>query len=116
MQCKQFHFQVAIELQFTKEEADFLIERSKIHYDAACRAAGLSCDDGAPNNGFIAQLRLCPAGPTIWAARQIDMALKILENCAVLDQGGGMRARLFEELSLAFNDVQLKHEELNGDR
>jgi hypothetical protein len=38
MKTKEFDYEVKIIIEFTQEEIDFLMERSRLHYDAKCRS------------------------------------------------------------------------------
>lgn len=114
MELKRCWFDVKAEVCFTAEEVDYLIERAKRHYDDACRAAGMSYEDGARETGFIKQLKLFPSTRigVSWTFRQLDTTLKILEHYAGKDDP--MRARLFKEIHSVCDTMVIKHKQLNG--
>lgn len=114
MKLKKMWLTPTVEVAFTSEEIDYLIERAKKHYDSTCQAAGMSYEDGARENGFIKQLKLFPNLTPIWTSRQIDLTLKILEPFVRSHYEDEMRGRLFDELRAIHTSMQIKYRKLNG--
>lgn len=114
MELKNVWLTPSAEVEFTPEEADYLVLRAQRHYDSDCQAAGSSYEDGARENGFIKRLKLFPGKPHVWSSRQIDLTLKVLEHYAGADDP--MRRKLFKDLHKTYTAMQTKYKELNGDR
>lgn len=116
MKFENFEYDVKVSVLFSELELDFLIERAKRHYDHTCKAAGLMIDDGARENGFIAQAKHFHAGRAVtWTSRQIDTTLKILEPITNKDAESAQRIRLFIALQDVWYKIQTRHEELLHD-
>lgn len=113
MELKRLRYDVKAEVRFTPEEAEYLVGRAKNHYDSTCRAAGMSCEDGARENGFIAQLKMFPRTAHIWDSRKIDLALKVPEPFA--HYADKMRGKLERELNKVYSEIQVQYGQLNGD-
>ncbi len=119
MKLERLHYRVEVELKFTEEEIDYLIDRAQRHYDGACQAAGTSIAEGARTNGFIAQLRLFPQFDVIWTGREVDLALKVLEFADLgptKSKKDVLRKRLREELNSAFTVMEQRYIELRGEK
>jgi hypothetical protein len=112
MEMLRLWYTPTLELRFSREEAEFLVDRAKRHYDGTCQAAGMSYEDGARENGFIKQLVLFPGRTAVWTSRQLDLTAKVLEHFA--GQDTRMRKELAEQISAAFFAIQTKYRELNG--
>ena len=70
MKLKELDYEVKAVVEFTKEEAEYLADRAKRHYDYVCNQAGCAIGEmGARVNGFIAQLVLFPGKPHVWRFR-----------------------------------------------
>jgi hypothetical protein len=112
MELKRLWCTAEAEVSFTPEEADFLIECAKNHYDTACLLAGCVIgEEGARINGFIAQLKLFP-GPDVWTFRKLNTALKILE---LHNSNELLRMKLSGELHAICSTLQNRGSELNGE-
>lgn len=111
MNLEGLRYRVEAEVRFTPEEVDFLIERAKSHYDDTCRAAGMSYEDGARENGFIKQLKLFPskAAGVTWTFRQLDLTLKILE---MRSHNEFLRMKLANELNMICDTINKRYEDL----
>jgi hypothetical protein len=80
----EFNYEVRAQVTFTRKEYEFLIASAKTHYDGTCKAAGLAIgEQGAQENGFLAQLRLFPTDKAFtrvtWPFSRFDLCMKILE-------------------------------------
>jgi hypothetical protein len=114
MKFEDFRYDVKVALRFTPEEARVMGELARGHYDDTCRLAGCAIgQDGARENGYIAQLELFFADePVTWTTRQIDLALKCLEPYA-LSRSSPVQMLLSKGLSEAFHKAQERWKELD---
>lgn len=113
MNLERLQYRVEAEVRFTPEEVEYLIARAQVHYDATCRAAGMSYEDGARENGFIKQLKLFPSKHgVVWTFRQLDITLKILENFAGNYGDLPIRRKLANEIHIICDTLQQRHSQL----
>lgn len=116
MKQERLWYSVTAEVSFLEREVEFLIERAKRHYDMTCQEAGLTCDDGASKNGFIAMLRMFGKpgdyGAT-WTFRQFDICLKILE---MRSDNEFLRMKLANEMNAVCDKLNEEYTRLNGKR
>jgi len=116
MKQERLWYGVTAEVSFSEREVEFLIEQAKRHYDMTCQAAGLTCDDGVPKNGFIAILRMFgkPGDRRdTWTFRQFDTCLKILE---IRSDDEFLRMKLANEMNAVCDKLNEEYTRLNGRR
>lgn len=103
------------EVSFTKAEAEYMVRRTRGHYDAICQQAGLAVgESGARENGFIRQLTLFDRRRgVVWDGRKIDLALKVIE-AITKDQQTPMQLKLTKQLTDTYKELQRKYDEVNS--
>lgn len=108
MKTGELRYKVSVAVSFTKKEIAFLLKCTRNHYDWTCQDAGLRCEDGASENGFIAQLKMFPDHQQFWDFSKFDLAAKILEMHTRIELG----RRLFDEMLIAMKTLEKRHKEL----
>lgn len=120
MKRTAFSYEVSARLDFTLEEATFLRDRAREHYDAACRAAaepGQHSPAGLINGMVNAADSLSETPGRGWrwfTFREIDLLCKVLELPRSHPEHSATAWQLTLELKRALGDIRDEYQRLKA--
>jgi hypothetical protein len=111
-----FEYEVRARLDFTREEAGFLRDRAREHYDGTCRAAAEPGQHSPAGliNGMMVVSSDTGSGWQVFTFREIDLLCKVLEPAREHPVHHTEAFRLTFALKRALGDIRDEYERLKN--